>query len=85
MIASCLVQMGKGRPQYYRRSWEVWPHAMLVIGMSKGGEGTRSEVVTDTPKDLLVAYCEIKHASFTNHCLTRPVIWTAPDPRTTPE
>ena len=51
----------------------------------KAGEGTRSEVVTDTPKDFLVACCEINHASLTNQCLTRRVMWTAPDPRPIPE
>ena len=49
----------------------------------KEGGPSQSEVVTDTPKDLLVACFEVNHASLTNQCLTRPAIWTAPDPRST--
>ena len=36
------------------------------------GGGPGQSVVMDTPKDLLVACCEINHASLTNYHLTRP-------------
>ena len=55
---------------------------MLIIGVPKAGEGTRTEVVIiDTPKHLLVACCETDHARLTNYCLMRTsnVNGTRPD------
>ena len=45
---------------------------MLVIVVSKGGRAPGSDVVMDTPKDLLVACCDTNHASLTKYRLIRP-------------
>ena len=60
---------------------------MLVIGVAKEGEFTRSvkELLTrilQWPFSRLL--CETNRASLTNQCLTRPIMCTVPDPSPRP-
>ena len=87
VVVSVVRQVGEGFVHcIVGVSWEVWPYAMSVIVVMRvtagGGGQTNVERIPQRP---VCQICETKYASLTKKYLTRPVIWTVPEPRPTPE